>query len=73
MKIAIYGRPTPDNTSEHIQLLFDKLNENKTEIFVHEPFYNFLKQNLQITDSIKNFNSHLDIKGKVDYMLSVGG
>lgn len=73
MKIAIYGRPTNDNTSEHIQLLFHTLHEQKAEIFIYEPFYNFLKQKLKINESIKFFNAHSDIKNKVDYMLSVGG
>lgn len=73
MKIAIYGRPTNDNTSEHIQLLFHTLSEYKTEICVYEPFYHFLKQKLQLNDSIKTFTSHNNIKGQVDYMLSLGG
>jgi NAD+ kinase len=73
MKIAIYGRPTNDNTSEHIQLLFHTLNEYKTEICIYEPFYHFLKQKLQLNDSIKTFTSHNNIKGQVDYMLSLGG
>ncbi len=73
MKIAIYGRSTNDNTSEHIQLLFQKLNECKAELLIYEPFYHFLKQKLQINSSAKTFNSHTDINGKVDYMLSVGG
>jgi NAD+ kinase len=73
MKVAIYGRFTKDNTSEHIQLLFHKLNEYKTEMLIYEPFYNFIKQKLQITGFVKTFNSHTDIKGKVDYMLSLGG
>ena len=73
MKVAIYGRPTNDNTSEYIQLLFHKFNEYEAEILIYEPFYNFIKQKLEITDSIKTFNSHIDLNGKVDYMLSLGG
>jgi len=73
MKIAIYGRPTNDNTSEHIQLLFHTLNEYTSELFIHEPFYHFLQQKLKINTSIQTFNSHNDIKNKVDYMLSLGG
>lgn len=73
MKIAIYGRPTSDNTSEHIQLLFHTLNEYKAELLIYEPFYHFLNAKLQLNNSIKTFNSHNDIKGKVDYMLSLGG
>jgi len=73
MKVAIYGRCTQDNSSEHIQLLFHKLNEYKSELYIHEPFYNFIKQKLEITGSIKTFTSHKELKEKTDYMLSLGG
>lgn len=73
MKVAIYGRSTIDNTSEHIQLLFHKLNEYKTEILIYEPFYNFIKQKMQINGVIKTFNTHTELIGKVDYMFSIGG
>ncbi len=73
MQIAIYGRATNDNTSEYIQQLFHKLNEYKTEILVYEPFYNFIKQKLELVGNIKTFSSHTDLKGKVDAMFSLGG
>lgn len=73
MKIAIYGRATHDNTSEYIQLLFHKLNEYKIEIVVYEPFYNYIKQKLQLIGNIKTFISHTDLHGKVDAMFSLGG
>lgn len=73
MTIAIYGRATNDNTSEYIQQLFHKLNEYKTEILVYEPFYNFIKQKLELVGNIKTFSSHNHLHGKVDAMLSLGG
>lgn len=73
MVLAIYGRTTNDNTSEYIQLLFSKLNDYSCELFIYESFYTFLKQKLQLPTNIKTFNSHSDIKGKVDCMLSLGG
>lgn len=73
MKIAIYARNTNDNISEHIQFLFHKLNEYKTEIYIHETYYKFAKQKLNISGDIKTFNSHNDLKGKVDCLLSLGG
>jgi NAD+ kinase len=73
MKVAIYGRSTSDNLSEHIQLLFQKLTEYKAEILVHESFYHFLSKSLPVSENIKTFKSHSDIIGKADYMLSVGG
>lgn len=73
MKVAIYARSTNDNLSEHIQLLFHKLNEHKAVMFLYEPFYNFIKQKLTIAGNIKTFKTHNDIAGKVDYMFSLGG
>lgn len=73
MKVAIYGRSTNNNTSEHIQRLFHKLNEYKTEIIIYEPFYKFLKQKIQISGDIKTFSTHLDLNKDVDIMLSIGG
>jgi NAD+ kinase len=73
MKVAIYGRSTNDNHTEHIQVLFHKLNENGADIYIYEPFCNFLKQKLEIPSTVKTFNTHEDISEKADYMLSVGG
>ncbi len=73
MKVAIYGRPTSNNISEQVQCLFHKLNEYKTEMLIYEPFYNFLKQKIHISGAIKTFNTHSDLNGDVDYMLSIGG
>ncbi len=73
MKIAIYGRNTTDNISQHIQLLFHKLNNYKAELLIYEPFYKYIKTKLELTGNIKTFNSHLDLIGKVDYLLSIGG
>jgi NAD+ kinase len=73
MKIAIYGRPTQDNISEHIQFLFDKLNECKADVFIFEPFYQFLVKKLTLPGSVKTFKTNVDLKHGVDYMLSLGG
>jgi NAD+ kinase len=73
MKIAIYGRPTPDNISEHIQLLFNKLDASKIEVFVYEPFYQFVSHSLALTGSVKTFRTNSDLKEGINYMLSLGG
>lgn len=73
MKVAIYGRSTKDNLSEHIQLLFQKLSEYNAEIIIHEDFYNFIKESLQVPAGIKTFRTHADIIAKADYMFSIGG
>ncbi len=73
MKIAIYARNTNDNVSEHIQLLFNKLNEYKVEILIYQPFYSFIKTKLDIVGDIKTFSTYNDLLDKVDFLLSLGG
>lgn len=73
MKVAIYGRSIDDNASEFIQLLFHKLDEYKVEISVYEPLFHFIKQKIQLPGTVKTFNSNDSLKGRVDYMLSIGG
>ena len=73
MKVAIYGRSTNENVSEYIQLLFNKIDECNIEVFIYQPFYAFIKNKLTVTGNIKTFSSHIDLKGNVDYLLSLGG
>lgn len=73
MKVAIYARSTNDNLSEHIQVLFGKLAEYKAEVFVYAPFYDFVKPKFSLEGNIKPFHLHTDIKGKVDFLFSLGG
>lgn len=73
MKVAIYGRSTNDNISEPIQVLFQKLNEYKTEIIIYEPFYSFLKKRINMDGNIKTFTTYKDLTTTIDCMLSLGG
>ena len=73
MKVAIYGRFTSDNTSEHIQSLFNKLNDYHAELIIYEPFYKFIEQKVKINGLIKTFNSYADLNKEIDFMLSIGG
>jgi NAD+ kinase len=73
MKIAIYGRSTKDNVSEYVQLLLNKLDDYKAEIIIYEPYYTFLKKTLQTPSNVKTFNTHNEIKGNADVLLSIGG
>ncbi|MFY9309063.1 MAG: NAD kinase [Bacteroidia bacterium] len=73
MKIAIYGRPTGDTNTEPLAILFNKLHEYNSEIIVFGPFFNYLKQHIEIKGNIKTFDSHLELNRDVDYMLSIGG
>lgn len=74
MKTAIYARSTKDNTSHAVQQLFQKLVDWRAELFIHQPYYDFLKDKLALDASIQPFTNHDDLQAnKVDHLLSLGG
>jgi NAD+ kinase len=73
MRIAIYGRSFNDSFLPGIQYLFEKLNQYPCEIHVFEAFHSFLKPRVNVSPDIKIFHKHHEIKGKVDFMISIGG
>jgi len=74
MKIAIYGRPVIHGFEESISNLFSFLKKEGKEVFMFQPFRDFLD-----TEKILNlvpdglFNAHEDIIGEADIMISIGG
>lgn len=72
MRIAVYGRPTPDNLSQQVKDFFMRLDELKAEYIVHERLYSFLRQIIQFDAKVKTFSGELG-KGSVDYLISLGG
>ncbi|MBI2272036.1 MAG: NAD kinase [Bacteroidetes bacterium] len=73
MIIAVYGRPGKDNTSQHIQQLFDKLESLNIQVLVHDTFYNHIKQYLKLSAGVKRFSKHEHLKGVANFLLSIGG
>jgi NAD+ kinase len=73
MKVAIYGRAySSDSSAEAIQTLFKKLDKAGIDVIVYEPFLKQLGKKLKV--NTKNvFNKHSDIKGKVQFLFSIGG
>jgi NAD+ kinase len=72
MRIAIYGRPTPDNLSQPVKDFFTQLDILKAEYIVHETLHSYLKQIITFDPSIKTFSKELG-KDNVDYLISLGG
>lgn len=72
MRIAVYARPTKDNTEQSVVNLLEQLKTSSNEIFIYEPFYAYLKKNSADLTGYKSFSVHTEIQ-KLDYMLSIGG
>lgn len=74
MKIAVYGRKIDVKFRDFIDEFFQTLNKYKIEIFLHERFYEHLKENTgSVPIPAKLFNSYEDIKNDVDFVVSIGG
>lgn len=73
MNIAIYGRSFNDEFIPHIQFLFDELSAKKSQFYIFEAFSSYLRPRVTISNEIKLFSKHTEIKNKVDLIISIGG
>ena len=73
MIIAIYGRPFKKNLTPYIETVLKTLKDINAEYIVYEAYSQFLKQELHIQDSHQTFRTHQEIRGKIDFLLSIGG
>lgn len=72
MRLAIYGRPSPDNLSQQVKDFFSQLEVLKIEYVIHETLCNFLKQLISFKPDTKTFTNDLP-KDSADYLISLGG
>lgn len=73
MRIAIYGREFQPSVITHVKHLFEYLVGKNVEIWVYQPFCEFLKTELKFDFSFPTYHTHEEIKDQVDIMLSLGG
>lgn len=74
MKVAIYGRLLNTRHIPYINELLDELHKLKADCIIYEPFFNFIKQkSVKSIHYDKTFTSSHEIKGKVDFLFSIGG
>lgn len=73
MRIAIFGRSFDESFQPSLQNLFDSLNEYKVEVFVYQPFYPFLKDNIQLGEIKGFYRNYADFPENIDFLFSLGG
>lgn len=75
MKIALFGRPVGINVIPQLDYLLTRLRHEFEVTFIFKTFYDFLKEKINISQfpNILPFESHEEIRGKADVMLSIGG
>ena len=73
MTIAVYARSTKDNHSVYIEQIHSLLKSENVELIVHEPYYNFLKQNYNFNIVLDTFSTSEQLISKAFYLLCLGG
>jgi NAD+ kinase len=73
LRIAIFGRSFDESFQPSLQNLFDSLNEYKVEVFVYQPFYPFLKENIELGEVKGFYRNYADFPENIDFLFSLGG
>ena len=73
MRIAIYGREFQPSVIPHVKHLFEYLVDKNIEIWVYDPFHEFLISQFECEFNFSTYNTYQEIKDHIDVMLSLGG
>ncbi|UCH14397.1 MAG: NAD kinase [Bacteroidales bacterium] len=74
MRIAIYGKTFNPGFKPYVMELFEKLLQNKVEVYIYKPFLEFIRDKVGITPEYNDlFESKADIGDNIDFMISIGG
>lgn len=73
MRVAIYSRGVEKEQLEDMKLLFDALSASLITPVLYQPFYDQLKQVLDIDTSRDLFNSFYDLDESIECLISLGG
>jgi NAD+ kinase len=73
MKIAVYGRITGKALPPALQGLFDKLEKHGADLLIGKEYLEYLTKQFQINAKTKQLEDYNDIRGKADFLLSIGG
>ncbi|MBU0488332.1 MAG: NAD kinase [Bacteroidetes bacterium] len=73
MKIAICGKPFPDQLPFEIRQLFGTLADNNIELFIHKEFFVGLDGKIHFRKKPDIFSKFESLKHKMDFFFSIGG
>lgn len=73
MKIALFGKAFKDEHTECFKNLTSVLESKCCKILIWKPFYDFLKDKVQLSEDIGIFANHQELAGNADMLLSFGG
>ena len=73
MKAAIYSRVMEEDQRKDVQFLFDELNKQKIQAVVFLPFFEQIKDRINLPSSVTTFYLSEDLTEEIEFVISLGG
>jgi NAD+ kinase len=73
MNVALFGKSLVQTDASYIQALLDKLGSLGAQVFIHTHFFDIIRNMVTFNKKPIHFSSQADLKGEVDFLISVGG
>lgn len=73
MKIAIYSRLLEEDKRSDIQSLFDELNRQKISCSIFLPFFEEIKDRINLPENTDTFYLSDDLTEEIEFVISLGG
>jgi NAD+ kinase len=73
MKVALFGKDYKEDQQKYLQQIIDELVRNNNHLCLYQPFYQKVKNGLDLPENLNFFNTHNDLVENTDMLFSIGG
>jgi len=73
MKIAIFGKSYKSEQKKYLKRVFKELNKRNALLCFFKPYYEEIKEDIEVGDKLCFYSSYEQLKDKADIMISIGG
>lgn len=73
MRIAVFGKSYTEAHRPYIQQVVEGLERHGAQLFLYAGFYRKISHSVNFTQTPGLFEKHDDIRGRVDFLFSIGG
>jgi NAD+ kinase len=73
MKVALFGKTISVGDAPYLQEFVDKLGNLNSVVYLYESFFNAIRETIRFQTEPVLFKTQQEIKGKVEYLFSIGG
>ena len=73
MKVAVYSRVLEEDQRKDVQAFFDELHAQDIQPVIYLPFYEQLRDRINLSDAVSKFYLAEDLNDEIEFMISLGG